>query len=77
MFSISAERGSESDSITNEDSSDNQIGNNNITTSHEAIKTPLNDEKDGEFLLSIIYTWSIICSLVLTQTLSNNMIEMS
>lgn len=50
MISFLAERGSESDSITNEDSSDNQIGNNNITTSHDNIKTPLTEEKDGKFL---------------------------
>uniref|UniRef100_T1GUB9 Chromatin modification-related protein MEAF6 n=1 Tax=Megaselia scalaris TaxID=36166 RepID=T1GUB9_MEGSC len=49
MAICNPERGSESDSITNEDSSDNQLGNNNITTSHDGavnIKTPLTDEKD-------------------------------
>ncbi|KAL5277285.1 MEAF6 family protein [Megaselia abdita] len=47
MAICNPERGSESDSITNEDSSDNQIGNNNITTSHEVVKTPLvEEEKD-------------------------------
>lgn len=49
MKYFTAERASESDSITNEDSSDNQISmNQNTTTAHDGATTIKTQEEKGK-----------------------------